>query len=116
MQANIHFQSVKSLTVKEDVMRLLPDASNVPFHAWLTLEDSEGGSIVIHVHDVETLDKLAFHATALARSIRNAKEYADNGVVDPQEQDVPFGTGGADYVPVSHLIEEPSALDNEPIY
>lgn len=116
MQTNIHFQSVKSLTVKEDVMGLLPDAPDFPFHAWLTLEDSAGGSIVIHVHDVETLDKLAFHATALARSIEHTRKYADDGVVDLQKEYVPFGTGGADYVPVSHLIEEPSALDNEPIY
>lgn len=122
MQTNIHFQSAKSLTVKEDVMTMPANLPDFPFHAWLTLEDSAGGSIVLHVHDVETLDKLAFHATALARSIRNARESASAG----PECDCPAReAGNADSPDLHtaqcakslqhHLIEPTGDLNEEPL-
>jgi hypothetical protein len=79
MQAHMHFPSAKSLTVNVESMQTPVLSPDFPFHAWMTLADDNGGSVVLHVHDVETLDKLAFHATALARSLRDAEPlHAEN--------------------------------------
>lgn len=100
MQANIHFQSAKDLSVDADHI-ISPDDD---LHAWVSIQDPNSGSMVIHVHDIETLDKLAFHLTSFARQLRTEAEMRESRHSYFDEADVQH-----------HLIEPTGDLNEEPL-